>query len=121
MCARALLVFHVSQSEQPFRYIDLSIGAWITAFELLCMSIRAFSLRPVLDFRLLIFQRCRLHAVRSRSLALLSDYIPVVLNVVRQLMRRDRTKASPLQVFTSLFLTPHGAQAFAALRQRHGH
>src|SRR6266436_5194106 len=48
MCDGAPLVFLVGQSEQPFGNID------ITALALLRTISRAFSLKPVFDFKLVI-------------------------------------------------------------------
>src|ERR1700716_862902 len=54
MCDGAPLVFLVGQTEQPFRNIDLSIGALITALALLRTSSRAFSLKFAVEIKLLI-------------------------------------------------------------------
>ena len=51
----------------------------------------------------------------------LPDHIPVVLDIVRQLMRINGSETGLMKVFASLFLAPHRTQSLTALRQRHGH
>src|SRR5690606_32805898 len=60
---------------------------------------------------------------RSTRLArrLLSDDVPEVLHVVRELVLLDRAEAGAREVFARLLLAPHRAEPFAALRERHGH
>lgn len=48
----------------------------------------------------------------------LPHHIPIILNVVRQHIRFNRLKACSPQILVCLFLTPHRAEPFAALRQR---
>lgn len=40
---------------------------------------------------------------------------------MRKTVRRDRAETCLLQIFACLFFTPHGTQAFPALRERHSH
>jgi len=49
--------------------------------------------------------------------ALLLDHVPIVLNVVGQLMFCDGPKAGPGEIFARLFFAPHRPQPFTTLRQ----
>jgi len=51
----------------------------------------------------------------------LPDNVPVVLNVMGQVMLLHRSEPGLLEILTRLLLAPHRAQPFAPLSQRHGH
>src|SRR5512141_1059597 len=51
----------------------------------------------------------------------LPHHVPVVLDVVHQPIRLNVRETGFSQIFARLFLAPHRAEPFAALRQRHGH
>jgi hypothetical protein len=55
------------------------------------------------------------------TFSVLVSHVEIVLEVVLQLLNRDVVKASPAEHLDRLFLTPHGAQADAVLRQRNSH
>src|SRR5690606_39381419 len=65
-------------------------------------------------------RRTKQAGARLRAWLRLDD-VPVVHDVVRQLLRRDLAEAGALQVLARLRLAPHRAQALAALRQRDRH
>jgi hypothetical protein len=56
-----------------------------------------------------------------RSGSLLSDHVPIVLNVVGQLMFFDGLKACAREIFARFFFAPHRSQPLTTLRQRYGH
>src|SRR5690606_24349413 len=53
--------------------------------------------------------------------ASLSHDIPVVLDIVRESLRLDGVKTRTREILAGLLFAPHRAEAFAALRERHGH
>src|SRR5690606_23302404 len=58
---------------------------------------------------------------RPDARASLPHDIPVVLDVVRELVRLDRAEAGAGEILPGLRLAPHRAETFAALRERHSH
>ena len=54
-------------------------------------------------------------------LQLFSDYVPVVLYVMSELVLFDRAETGVGEVFSRLLFTPHRSQPFSSLRQRHRH
>jgi len=57
----------------------------------------------------------------QKEIDLISDNIPVVLNVVRQSVRLNRFETGLFEVFPCFFFTPHGAQSLTTLRQGNRH
>jgi len=51
----------------------------------------------------------------------LRHHVPVVLDVMRKAVCRDRAETRLLQILARLFFAPHGTQTFPALRERHSH
>ena len=52
-------------------------------------------------------------AGEARSSALFPDDVPIVLNVVREAVGRDRPKPGPVQVLSGQFFSPHRAKPLA--------
>lgn len=59
--------------------------------------------------------------VSEKPMRLWAADVVVVLNVVRQLVDLHRRESCFVDQFFSLFPSPHGTEAFAILRKRHGH
>src|SRR5690606_17717693 len=50
-----------------------------------------------------------------------THHVPVVLNIVRELVCFDGAEARAPEVLAGLLLPPHGSQSLTVLRQRNGH